>query len=59
MRSVGETFDRLRPDAEDNRDTAGMQPLECLCDRLPAGSRYQNDLGAAERLQSLGWVEAV
>ena len=50
----GRDLDRLRPDAEDDRDTAGMQPLECLCDRPPAGRRYQNDLGAAERLQSLG-----
>src|SRR6516162_9600361 len=33
-----------------------MQPLEGLGDRLPAGSGYQNDLGAAERLQSLGGV---
>jgi hypothetical protein len=49
-------LDRLRPDAEDDRDTAGTQALEGLSDRLPAGGRYQNDLGAAERLQSLGGV---
>src|SRR5262249_44710403 len=52
----GRDLDRLRPDAEDNRDTPGMQPLEGLGDRLAAGSRYQNDLGAAERLQGLGGV---
>jgi len=47
---------RLRPDAEDDRDTARTQDLEGLGDRLAARSRYQNDLGAAERLQSLGGI---
>jgi hypothetical protein len=50
----GRDLDRLRPDAEDDRDTAGTQPFEGLGDRLPAGRRDQNDLGAAEGLQSLG-----
>src|SRR5258708_18502376 len=45
---------RLRPDTEDDRDTARTQALEGLGDRLAARSRYQNDLGAAERSQSLG-----
>src|SRR5215472_4960045 len=49
-------LDRLWPDAEDDRDTAGTQPLECFGYRLAAGSRYQNDFGAAERLQSLSGV---
>ena len=49
-------LDRLRPDAEDDRDTAGTQALEGRGDRLAAGSRDQNDLGAAERLQSRGGV---
>src|SRR6516162_6644802 len=49
-------LDRLRPDAEDDRDTAGTQPLEGLGDGLATGSRYQNDFSAAERLQSLGGV---
>src|SRR5262245_38596847 len=49
-------LDRLRPDAEGNRDTAGTQALEGRGDRLAAGSRYQNDLGSAERLQSRGGV---
>src|SRR6267142_1220345 len=49
-------LDRLRPDAEDDRDTTGTQTLEGLGDRLAAGRRYQNDLGAAERVQSLGRV---
>jgi hypothetical protein len=52
----GRDLDRLRPDAEDDRDTAGTQPLEGLGDGLATGSRYQNDFGAAERLQSLGGV---
>src|SRR6516164_4390358 len=49
-------LDRLRPDAEDDRDTTGAQALERLGDRLPAGRRYQNNLGTAERLQSLSGV---
>src|SRR6516165_8397157 len=49
-------LDRLRPDAEDDGDTAGTQAREGRGDRLAAGSRYQNDLGAAERLQSRGGV---
>src|SRR5262249_55247590 len=49
-------LDRLRPNAEDDGDTAGTQALESLSDRLAAGSRYQNDLGAAERPQSRGRV---
>jgi hypothetical protein len=52
----GRDLDRLRPDAENDRDTAGAQPLEGLGDGLATGSRYQNDFGAAERLQSLGGV---
>ena len=32
----GRDLDRLRPDAEDDRDTAGAQPFEGLGDRLPA-----------------------
>src|SRR6516225_4232368 len=51
-------LDRLWPDAEDDRDTAGTQPLECFGDRLAAGSRYQNDFGTAERLQSLSGVSS-
>src|SRR5262249_48785725 len=35
---------------------AGTQALEGRGDCLAAGSRYQNDLGAAERLQSRGRV---
>src|SRR5262249_40643966 len=42
--------------AEDDGDTAGTQALEGRGDRLAARSRYQNDLGAAERLQSRGRV---
>src|SRR5262249_20011158 len=49
-------LDRLRPNAEDDGDTTGTQAHESLSDRLAAGGRYQNDLGAAERLQSLGRV---
>src|SRR5215813_13312847 len=49
-------LDRLRPNAEDDADTAGTQALEGRGDCLAAGSRYQNDLGAAERLQSRGRV---
>src|SRR6516225_9719287 len=52
----GRDLDRLRPDAEDDRDTAGTQPLEGLGDGLATGSRYQNDFGAAERLQSIRGV---
>src|SRR5262249_50958850 len=47
-------LDRLRPDAEGDRDTAGTQALEGRGDRLATGSRYQNDLGPAERLKSRG-----
>src|SRR5215831_12371466 len=49
-------LDRLRPDTENDRDTARTQALESLSDRLAAGSRDQNDLGPAERLQSRGGV---
>src|SRR6516162_5067152 len=49
-------LDRLRPNAQDDGDTAGTQALEGRGDRLAAGCRYQNDLGAAERLQSRGRV---
>jgi hypothetical protein len=52
----GICLNRLRPDAEDDRDTTGTQTLEGLGDRLAARRRYQNDFGAAKRLQSLGGV---
>jgi hypothetical protein len=39
-----------------DRDTTRTQILEGLGDRLAAGRRYQNDFGAAKRLQSLGGV---
>src|SRR5215813_2551310 len=45
-------LDRLRPDAEVNRYTARTKALEGLGDRLASRSCYENDLGAAERLQS-------
>jgi len=47
-------LDRLWPDSEDDRDTAGTQAPEGLSNRIAAGRRDQNNLGAAERLQSLG-----
>ena len=52
----GRDLDRLRPDAEDDRDTAGTQRLEGLGDRLPAGSRVRlrqailDDLDARRRV---------
>src|SRR6516162_11281684 len=52
----GRDLDRLRPDADDDRDTTRAQALERLGDCLSAGSRYQNNLGTAERLQSLSGV---
>ena len=52
-------LDRLRADAEVNRDTAGTQALEGCGNCLAPGSRYQNDLGAAERLQSRGGIGTV
>ena len=39
-----------------NRDTAGTQAPEGLSNRIAAGRRDQNNLGAAERLQSLGGI---
>src|ERR1700752_2946492 len=45
-------LDRLRPDAEVNRYAAGTKALEGRGDCLASGSCYENDLGAAERLQS-------
>src|SRR5262245_29718076 len=45
-------LDRLRSDAEVNGDTAGSKALEGLSDCLTPGSCYENDHGAAERLQS-------
>src|SRR5215467_1084029 len=45
-------LDRLRSDAEVNGDTAWSKALEALSDCLTPGSCYENDHGAAERLQS-------
>src|SRR5215469_10881391 len=45
-------LDRLRSDAEVNGDTAGSKALEGLSDCFASRSRYDNDLGAAKRLQS-------
>src|ERR1700757_5036401 len=45
-------LDRLRSDAEVNGHTAGSKALEGLSDRFASRSRYDNDLGAAKRLQS-------
>src|SRR5262249_11628751 len=44
-------LDRFGPDAEVNRDTAGTKALEGCGEGLASRTRYQNDLGAAERLQ--------
>src|SRR5215475_1706940 len=44
-------LDRLRSDAEINRDSAGPEALEGRCNCLASGSCYDNDLCAAERLQ--------
>src|SRR5262249_30440120 len=49
-------LNRLRPDAESDRDAAGPQALEGFRNRLAAGSRDQNDAGAAEPVQSFGGV---
>src|SRR5262249_26118955 len=45
-------LDRLRSDAEVNGHTAGSKALEGLSDCFASRSRYDNDLGAAKRLQS-------
>src|SRR5262245_36920099 len=54
----GRDLDRLRPTAESDRDAAGPQALEGFRHRLAAGSRDQNDAGAAEPLQSCAGVNS-
>src|SRR5262249_19825281 len=45
-------LDRLWPSAEVNRDSTRTKAFEGLSDCLTPGSCYENDSGAAQRLQS-------
>src|SRR5215469_6126040 len=49
-------FDRLGSDAEVYRDTSGTQALESRGHCLAARSGYQNDLGAAKRLEGCSGI---